>query len=92
MKRLFEKFTEAFNKYNNSLKPISFYILILETQTLLYREGRENDNYKTEPIFNIDFSIWKNLKAGKYYFNNMVICNDEKEDFDWQILKFEIKK
>jgi len=88
VKTLFKKFEKAFSKNNHSDEPISFHILILETQTLLSRKGKENDNYNN--IFNIDYSLWKNLKQGQYEFVNGKPRTKENPHKDWQIVKFDI--
>jgi hypothetical protein len=90
VKTLFEKFEKAFHKLNNSKKPISFHILIIETQTLLSRKGKENENNYSNNIFNIDYPLWHNLNPGKYQFNNGKQTTETNPDEDWQIDKFDI--
>jgi len=89
VKKLFEKFEKAFKKFNHSKKPISFHILILETQILLSRKGKEmDDDYSN--VFNIDYSLWKNIKQGKHHFSNGKPTTEENSYEDWQINKFNI--
>lgn len=94
VKSLFKKFNKAFEKYNQSKKPISFHILVLETQTLLSRKGKDME-YNYSNVFNIDYTLWKSLKKGKHLFLNGEPPNVEKidEDWegDWQIDVFNIK-
>lgn len=90
VKTLFEKFEKAFHKFNHSKKPISFHILILETQTLLSRKGKDKENDYSNNIFNIDYSLWKNLKQGKYQYINGKPSTEVNPDEDWQIDKFNI--
>jgi len=87
IKTLFDKFDKAFNKYGSSKMPISFHILILETQTLLSRKGKETDYSKN--IFNIDYSIWKNLPKGRHQYINGIPTTANNSDEDWQIDKFD---
>jgi hypothetical protein len=87
---LFKKFKKTF-QLNRSKKPISFHILILETQILLSRKGKEKENDYSNNIFNIDYSLWKNLKQGKYQFANGKPTTQKNPDEDWQIDKFNIK-
>jgi len=91
VKTLFEKFEKSFRKFNHSKKPISFHILILESQTLLSRKGKEKENDYSNNIFNIDYSLWKNLKQGKYQFINGKPKTEEEPYEDWQIDKFDIE-
>jgi len=90
VKTLFKKFEIAFHEFNNSNKPISFHILILETQTLLSRKGKENENNYSNNIFNIDYPLWHNLKPGKFQFNSGKPTTENNPDEDWQIVKFDI--
>ena len=89
IKTLFEKFEKAFHKYGCSKKPISFHILILETQTLLSRKGKENENDYSN-IFNISYSLWKDSKQGKYQYINGKPITDKNLNEDWQVDKFDI--
>jgi hypothetical protein len=90
--KLFEKFTESFHIHkHHSKRPISFHIIILETQTLLSRKGRDMETRYTDHILNIDYSMWKGKPKGKYQFiNRKPISGDQKPD--WQIDVFDIKK
>jgi hypothetical protein len=90
VKKLFEKFENAFHRFNYSKKPISFHILILETQTLLSRKGKEKENDYSNNIFNINYSLWRNLKQGKYQYLNGTPTTEVNPDVDWQIDKFDI--
>lgn len=88
VKALFRKFENAFNKQKLSKKPISFHILILDTKTLLSRIGRENDY--SNNIFNIDYSLWKNIEQ-----ENIGLVNEKPKirvhfQGDWQIVKFNV--
>lgn len=91
IKSLFQKFDSAFQNFKKSKKPISFHILILETQTLLSRKGKENENDYSNNIFNINYSHWKNLNPGTYQYLNGEPILDQSIENDWQINKFSIK-
>lgn len=91
VKSLFEKFEKAIHKYGHSKKPISFHILILETQTLLSRKGKEKEIDYSTNIFNIEYSLWKNLKQGKYQYINGKSTTEDNPDEDWQIDIFNVK-
>lgn len=82
---LFNKFEQAFNNQNLSIKPISFHILILETKTLLTRKGKDSENDYTNNIFNIDYSLWRNQPPGRYQYCNGKLINDATQEIDWQI-------
>lgn len=91
VKSLFQKFDLAFENFKNSNRPISFHILILETQTLLSRKWKENESDYSNNIFNIEYSQWKNLKPGVYRYLNGKANLEQKFEYDWQIDKFNIK-
>lgn len=78
VKNLFEKFEKAFEDSPTSKMPISFHILILESQTLLSRKGKEGKTDYSKNIFNIDYELWKELEKGQYQFK------------DWQIDVFDV--
>lgn len=90
VKALFEKLETAFKENGPSENPISFHILILQTQTLLSRKGKDSEKHYTKGIFNISYSLWKHLDPGKYHFKNgkKLTVGDSVED--WQVDKFNI--
>ncbi len=93
VKRLFEKFEEAFKKFPISQKPISFHILILETKTLLSRKGKENETDYSKKVFNIKYELWNELKnkPGIYqFYNGHNLITEEHQKEDWQIDIFDI--
>lgn len=91
VKALFEKLEIAFQKHNYSKKPISFHILILETQTLLSRKGKEKQIDYSKNIFNINYSLWTGLKEGRYQYKNEKLITEDNPDEDWQIDKLNIE-
>lgn len=91
IKNLFQKFESAFQNFKKSKHPISFHILILETQTLLSRKGKKDESDYTNNIFNIDYSHWKNLNHGTHQYLNGKPILEQNLEYDWQIDKFNIK-
>jgi len=91
VKILFNKLEKAFDEYSKSNKPISFFILILETKTLLSRRGNEIDY--SNNIFNINYELWNKLKgkSGNYqFYNGTNHTNKKHSKVDWQIDIFDI--
>jgi len=82
IKSVFNKIIESLKELKIvNKKEISFHFLILETETLLSRKSKYNNNpnYYCDNIFNINYvRDWKNLEAGLHQVN------------DWQIEKFNI--
>jgi hypothetical protein len=91
VKTLFKKFIKSFENLGPSKRPISFHILILETQTLLSRKGKvnENDYSENRNIFNINYHQWNKMKPGKYQYRNGILKAQDTAE-DWQVDIFDI--